>query len=91
MLSGWEGARKELPSADTPKRKSPAKAADQSESSKAFRSDSSRSTSRFGVRPVKAHQPAAKSQKASMRQTSRVTQVFCVLSSGRQTARICEP
>ena len=94
MLSGWEGVREELPSADTPKRKSPAKAADKSESSTAFRSDSSRSTSRFvasSARPVKACQPAAKSQKASMRQTSRVTQVFCVLSAGRQTARICEP
>ncbi|OLE48893.1 MAG: dimethylhistidine N-methyltransferase [Acidobacteria bacterium 13_1_20CM_3_58_11] len=83
-----------LPSADTPKRKPPAKAADKSESSKALRSDSSTSTSRFlasSVRPVRACQPAAKSQKASMRQTSRVAQVFCVLSAGRQTARICEP
>src|SRR5438552_1846706 len=34
MLSGWEGARKELPSANTPKRNSPAKAADKSESSR---------------------------------------------------------
>ena len=30
-------------------------------------------------------------QKTSMRQTSRVDQVFWLVSGGRQTARICDP